>query len=67
MLNTLYISFQSVPDCSWISLNRGGVGKEAVVPVGGVGRELMRKAATLKNRKTEIVGPDILISGTVVY
>lgn len=42
-------------------------GKEAVVPVGGVGRELMRKAATLKNRKTETVGPDILISGTVVY
>ena len=42
-------------------------GSEAVVPVGGVGRELMRKAATLKNRKTEIVGPDILISGTVVY
>ncbi len=42
-------------------------GKEAVVPVGGVGRELMRKAATLKNRKTEIVGPDILISGAIVY
>ena len=42
-------------------------GKEAVIPVGGVGRELMRKAATLKNRKTEIVGPDILISGTIVY
>jgi len=42
-------------------------GKEAVVPVGGGGRELMRKAATLKNRKTEIVGPDILISGAIVY
>ena len=42
-------------------------GKEAVVPVGGVGRELMRKAATLKNRKTEVVGPDMLISGVVVY
>lgn len=42
-------------------------GSEAVVPVGGVGRELMRKAATLKNRKTETVGPDILMSGTVVY
>lgn len=42
-------------------------GKEAVVPVGGVGRELMRKAATLKNRKTETVGPDILIGGAVVY
>ncbi|MBQ7111075.1 MAG: bifunctional diaminohydroxyphosphoribosylaminopyrimidine deaminase/5-amino-6-(5-phosphoribosylamino)uracil reductase RibD [Thermoguttaceae bacterium] len=42
-------------------------GKEAVVPVGGVGRELMRKAATLKNRKTETIGSDILISGTVVY
>ena len=42
-------------------------GKEAIVPVGGVGRELMRKAATLKNRKTETIGPDILISGVVVY
>ncbi|MBR4834101.1 MAG: bifunctional diaminohydroxyphosphoribosylaminopyrimidine deaminase/5-amino-6-(5-phosphoribosylamino)uracil reductase RibD [Thermoguttaceae bacterium] len=42
-------------------------GKEAVVPVGGVGRELMRKAATLKNRKTEVVGPDMMISGVVVY
>ena len=42
-------------------------GKEAVVPVGGVGRELMRKAATLKNRKTEVVGPDMLVSGVVVY
>ena len=42
-------------------------GSEAVVAVGGVGRELMRKAATLRNKKIEIVGPDVLISGRVNY
>lgn len=42
-------------------------GKEAVAPVGGVGRELMRKAATLKHKQIQIVGPDVLMSGRVVY
>ena len=42
-------------------------GSEAVVAVGGVGRELMRKAATLRNKKIEVVGPDVLISGRVNY
>ncbi|MCF0233804.1 MAG: bifunctional diaminohydroxyphosphoribosylaminopyrimidine deaminase/5-amino-6-(5-phosphoribosylamino)uracil reductase RibD [Thermoguttaceae bacterium] len=42
-------------------------GKDAVVPVGGVGRELMRKAATLRNKKSEIIGPDIMISGRINY
>ena len=42
-------------------------GSEAVVPVGGVGRELMRKAATLRNKKIEIVGPDVLMSGRINY
>ena len=42
-------------------------GREAIVPVGGYGRELMRKAATLENRKTEKIGSDILITGRVVY
>ncbi len=42
-------------------------GSEAVVAVGGVGRELMRKAATLRNKKIEMIGPDVLISGRVNY
>ncbi len=42
-------------------------GKEAVAPVGGVGRELMRKAATLRNKKMEAIGPDALITGRVNY
>ncbi|MBR4752551.1 MAG: bifunctional diaminohydroxyphosphoribosylaminopyrimidine deaminase/5-amino-6-(5-phosphoribosylamino)uracil reductase RibD [Thermoguttaceae bacterium] len=42
-------------------------GSEAVVAVGGVGRELMRKAATLRNKKIEVVGPDVLMSGRVNY
>lgn len=42
-------------------------GKEAVVAVGGVGRELMKKAATLRGKKIEIVGPDMMISGRVNY
>lgn len=42
-------------------------GREAVVPVGGIGRELMRKAATLRNRKTEAIGTDVLMSGRVNY
>lgn len=42
-------------------------GKEAIVPVGGIGRELMRKAATLRNRKTETIGSDVLMTGRTVY
>lgn len=42
-------------------------GKEAIVPVGGIGRELMRKAATLKNTTVETVGSDVLMTGRVVY
>ncbi|MDO5307924.1 MAG: bifunctional diaminohydroxyphosphoribosylaminopyrimidine deaminase/5-amino-6-(5-phosphoribosylamino)uracil reductase RibD [Planctomycetia bacterium] len=42
-------------------------GKQAVVPVGGVGRELMRKAATLKNTVIETIGEDVLVSGIVNY
>ncbi len=42
-------------------------GKEAVVPVGGVGRELMRKAATLRGKKIEAIGPDVLMTGRINY
>lgn len=42
-------------------------GSEAVVAVGGVGRELMRKAATLRNKKIEVIGTDVLISGRINY
>lgn len=42
-------------------------GSEAVVAVGGVGRELMRKAATLRNKKIEVIGSDVLISGRINY
>ncbi|MGI6400960.1 MAG: bifunctional diaminohydroxyphosphoribosylaminopyrimidine deaminase/5-amino-6-(5-phosphoribosylamino)uracil reductase RibD [Thermoguttaceae bacterium] len=42
-------------------------GSEAIVAVGGVGRELMRAAATLRNKKIELIGPDVLISGRVNY
>lgn len=42
-------------------------GSEAVVPVGGVGRELMRKAATLRDKKIEVIGPDVLMSGRINY
>ena len=42
-------------------------GSEAVVAVGGVGRELMRKAATLRNKKVEMIGSDVLITGRVNY
>ncbi|MBQ9812342.1 MAG: bifunctional diaminohydroxyphosphoribosylaminopyrimidine deaminase/5-amino-6-(5-phosphoribosylamino)uracil reductase RibD [Thermoguttaceae bacterium] len=42
-------------------------GKEAVVPVGGVGRELMRKAATLRGKKIEAIGPDVLMTGRIDY
>ena len=33
MLNTLYISFQSVPDCSCIRRKRGGVGKRLFLTI----------------------------------
>ena len=42
-------------------------GKVAVAPVGGVGRELMRKAATLRGKKIEAIGTDVLITGRVDY
>ena len=42
-------------------------GSNAVVAVGGVGRELMRKAANLRGKKIEVVGPDVLMSGRVNY
>lgn len=42
-------------------------GKEAIVPVGGVGRELMRKAATLRGMEMEAIGTDVLVTGRVVY
>ena len=42
-------------------------GSDAVVAVGGEGRELMRRAATLRNKKIEVVGPDVLMSGRVNY
>ena len=42
-------------------------GKEAIVPVGGIGRELMRKAATIRGKKIEAIGSDVLMSGRVDY
>ena len=42
-------------------------GKEAVVPVGGVGRELMKKAIPLADRNVEAIGDDLLISGRLQY
>jgi len=42
-------------------------GKEAVVPVGGEGRELMKRATTIPDKKIEIVGTDVLISGRLQY
>lgn len=42
-------------------------GRDAVFPFGGVGRELMSSAATLRNKKIEIVGDDVLITGRVNY
>ena len=42
-------------------------GKDAVAPVGGVGRELLRKAATLRGKKIEAIGTDVLITGRVDY
>ena len=42
-------------------------GAEAIVPVGGIGIELMKKATPLIDRKIETVGPDILVSGRLLY
>lgn len=42
-------------------------GNEAIVPVGGAGLELMTDAATLKDQKIEVIGPDVLVTGRVVY
>ncbi|MDO5554392.1 MAG: bifunctional diaminohydroxyphosphoribosylaminopyrimidine deaminase/5-amino-6-(5-phosphoribosylamino)uracil reductase RibD [Planctomycetia bacterium] len=42
-------------------------GDKAVVPVGGIGRELMKSATDLINREVETIGTDILISGRLDY
>ena len=42
-------------------------GAEAVVPVGGIGLELMRKAIPLLDRQIETIGDDVLISGVLKY
>lgn len=42
-------------------------GKEAIVPVGGLGKEHMKQAVRLINRHVESVGDDIMISGRVDY
>lgn len=42
-------------------------GAEAVVPVGGTGLELMKKAVPLMERRIETIGDDVLISGVLRY
>ncbi len=42
-------------------------GKEAVVPVAGIGYELMKNASQLKARHVETIGTDVLISGRIDY
>ena len=42
-------------------------GSNAVVPVGGFGIDSMRKAARLEECRTELIGPDVLVSGRLIY
>ncbi|MBQ6620681.1 MAG: bifunctional diaminohydroxyphosphoribosylaminopyrimidine deaminase/5-amino-6-(5-phosphoribosylamino)uracil reductase RibD [Thermoguttaceae bacterium] len=42
-------------------------GSKAVVPVGGFGIDSMRKAARLEECRTEMIGPDVLVSGRLIY
>ena len=42
-------------------------GSTAIIPVGGFGIDSMEKAARLEDCHTEMIGPDILVSGRLAY